>query len=129
MSPWIALCVAHRSRWEADVQTPRQIAKAWRDHPAERGRIERRIAVGGLQHLFRWEKGRLLARIMPEDRARITASGGGAYKSAADRRFGPFDCAVTTIAGWDAAPGPTLDGEPVTRAEAAIHRALARRAA
>jgi hypothetical protein len=111
------------------VGTPREIAKAWRECPADRARIERQIAVGDMQDLFRWKDGQLLARIMPADRARITASGGGAYRSAADRRFGAFAPDIVALAGRDMAPGATLDGECIARAEADVHRDIARRAA
>ncbi|WP_404711928.1 hypothetical protein [Sphingomonas sp. MMS24-J13] len=109
--------------------TPRMIARAWRLNPAERGRIERLIAVEDMQHLFRWVDGRLLARIGAADRARITASGGGAYRPAADRRLGGFSAEVAAAAGAAIDRRATLDGEPVGQVEAEAHRAIARRAA
>ncbi len=111
------------------VETVRQLARAWRLDPADRARIERLIAVRGLQDCFRWEDGRLLARISVQDRARITASGGGAYRPAADRRFGAFPPEAVVLAGIGLARAATLDGEAITPAEADAHRDLARRAA
>jgi hypothetical protein len=111
------------------VRTPRQIARDWRQNPAERARIERMIAVGDMQELFRWESGQLLARITPADRVRITASGGGAYRSAADRRFGALMQEAAAMAGAGIARTATLDGEDIRQAEAGIHRAIAREAA
>jgi hypothetical protein len=110
-------------------QTPRAIARAWRLNPADRGRIERLIAIEGLQHLFRWHGGQLLARIGTADRERITASGGGAYRPAADRRFGAFRSETVSVAAADLDRISTLDGEPITRDEADVHRDIARRAA
>jgi hypothetical protein len=110
-------------------QTPRAIARAWRLYPADRGRIERLIAIEGLQHLFRWHGGKLIARLGPADRERITASGGGAYRPAADRRFGAYRSESTSVAGADIDCLSTLDGEPITRGEADMHRKIARRAA
>lgn len=110
-------------------QNPRLIARAWRLNPLHRARIERLIAVEDIQHLFRWEGGQLLARIGTADRQRITASGGGAYRPAADRRFGAFRPETVVSAGGDIDRQATLDGESISLAEAAVHRAIARRAA
>lgn len=110
-------------------QTPRMMARAWRSNPAERGRIERLIAIGDMQHLFRWVDGQLLARIGAADRARITASGGGAYRPGADRRLGGFTPEIAAAAGAAIDHLATLGGEPVSHAEAEAHRAIARRAA
>jgi hypothetical protein len=105
------------------------IARTWRLNPAERGRIERLIAIEDMQHLFRWADGQLLARIGTADRERITASGGGAYRPAADRRRGAFRPEAVAAAGTGLDHMATLDGERITRAEANAHRDIARRAA
>jgi hypothetical protein len=110
-------------------QNPRLIARAWRLNPADRGRIERLIAVEDMQHLFRWKDGQLLARIGADDRRRITASGGGAYRPAADRRLGAFRPGIVAAAEADIDRHAALDGEPISRIEAAAHRAIARKAA
>lgn len=111
------------------MENPRALARAWRLHPADRARIERLIAIRGIQSCFRWVDGRLIARIAVADRERITASGGGAYRPAADRRLGLFSAEAVATAGAAMARSATLDGEPVRADEAEAHRAIARKAA
>jgi hypothetical protein len=65
-------------------KTPRQIAKDWRACPQHREAIEATITAEGMWPLFSKRDGVLYAKL---DWAKITASGGGSYMGAEDRRF------------------------------------------
>jgi len=54
---------------------PRLLAREWRNNEAARPRIFNEITEAGMWDLFRMDGDRLLARITPADRDRITACG------------------------------------------------------
>jgi hypothetical protein len=95
-----ALTLALTGELVTPAASPRQLAKQWRAEPAERARINRYIAANDMQAQFRWANGELIACISADDRARITASGGGAYMPARERQFREAVNAEPAGAAW-----------------------------
>jgi len=108
--------------------TPRTLAREWRNNEAARPRIFNEITESGMWDLFRMEGDRLLAKITPADRARITACG----ESFGSLNIRPLSFTAEQLAHSGLhirAPGASLDGCDVSVVEAEQHREIARRAA